>query len=127
MYNININPVMLIIFVIIALPSLVVLLLLYNKEVYKNYYKNKKIAIKIIKSCKNIHTFYELKTLLPYSSGLTYEDIFDINFNIVNDIEDDTEIIITLYFSDSIIIEKLTEKLIEPDLVNRKIGSINKL
>ena len=66
MYNININLVMLIIFVIIALPSLVVLLLLYNKEVYKNYYKNKKIAIKIIKSCKNIHTFYELKTLLPY-------------------------------------------------------------
>ncbi|MFR7821206.1 hypothetical protein [Candidatus Pseudoruminococcus sp.] len=127
MYNININLVMLIIFVIIALPSLVVLLLLYNKEVYKNYYKNKKIAIKIIKSCKNIHTFYELKTLLPYSSGLTYEDIFDINFNIVSDIEDDTEIIITLYFSDSIIIEKLTEKLIEPDLVNLKIGSINKL
>ena len=127
MYNININLVMLIIFVIIALPSLVVLLLLYNKEVYKNYYKNKKIAIKIIKSCKNIHTFYELKTLLPYSSGLTYEDIFDINFNIVSDIADDTEIIITLYFSDSIIIEKLTEKLIEPDLVNLKIGSINKL
>lgn len=124
MYYIDINVVMLIVFVIIAIPFLIVLLFLYNKEVYKDYCKNKKTAEKIVELCKSIHTFSKLKTLLPYSSDLTYRDIFDINFDIINDIEDTTEIIITLYFSDTVLIEKLVKKLDEPNLVNLKIGSV---
>lgn len=85
----------------------------------------KQKAENMIISCKNIHTFAELKENFS-EEHFTYYDLFDLNFDIKS-VRNETEITITFYLSEDITREKLFSRLSDPtSLYQRvKLGIIN--
>lgn len=79
------------------------------------------IADDIISKCKSVRSFKNLKGEFSEES-YSYIDLFDINFDIKS-VTDDTPIMVTLYFSDSVTKENLIGKLKSP-FETIRIGNI---